>query len=91
MHGGLFSEDGVTLEDLRKIDRNRQPPDSGRVQLKGPVTDGRNNVWNVQRVNIPCLPSQVPCVTSSGQIHSLRLVPSRSYERISLSSSDLNE
>ncbi|XP_047246719.1 serine/threonine-protein phosphatase 5 isoform X2 [Girardinichthys multiradiatus] len=29
MHGGLFSEDGITLEDLRKIDRNRQPPDSG--------------------------------------------------------------
>uniref|UniRef100_A0A8C2Z9A2 Serine/threonine-protein phosphatase n=1 Tax=Cyclopterus lumpus TaxID=8103 RepID=A0A8C2Z9A2_CYCLU len=29
MHGGLFSEDGVTLEDLRKIERNRQPPDSG--------------------------------------------------------------
>lgn len=34
MHGGLFSEDGVTLEDLRKIDRNRQPPDSGRVGLQ---------------------------------------------------------
>lgn len=34
MHGGLFSEDGVTLEDLRKIDRNRQPPDSGRAQLQ---------------------------------------------------------
>lgn len=33
MHGGLFSEDGVTLEDLRKIDRNRQPPDSGRAEL----------------------------------------------------------
>ena len=31
MHGGLFSEDGVTLDDLRKIERNRQPPDSGRV------------------------------------------------------------
>lgn len=30
MHGGLFSEDGVTLEDIRKIDRNRQPPDSGK-------------------------------------------------------------
>uniref|UniRef100_A0A8C7FQZ8 Serine/threonine-protein phosphatase n=1 Tax=Oncorhynchus kisutch TaxID=8019 RepID=A0A8C7FQZ8_ONCKI len=29
MHGGLFSEDGVMLDDLRKIDRNRQPPDSG--------------------------------------------------------------
>lgn len=33
MHGGLFSEDGVTLEDLRKIERNRQPPDSGRAKL----------------------------------------------------------
>ena len=31
MHGGLFSEDGVTLDDLRKIERNRQPPDSGTV------------------------------------------------------------
>ncbi|KAK2167212.1 hypothetical protein LSH36_31g05027 [Paralvinella palmiformis] len=29
MHGGLFSEDGVTLDDIRKVDRNRQPPDSG--------------------------------------------------------------
>jgi serine/threonine-protein phosphatase 5 len=29
MHGGLFSEDNVRLDDLRKIDRNRQPPDSG--------------------------------------------------------------
>ncbi|XP_041354405.1 serine/threonine-protein phosphatase 5-like [Gigantopelta aegis] len=29
MHGGLFSEDTVTLDDLRKVDRNHQPPDSG--------------------------------------------------------------
>ncbi|KAK8371904.1 hypothetical protein O3P69_013501 [Scylla paramamosain] len=29
MHGGLFSSDNVTLDDLRKIDRNRQPPDEG--------------------------------------------------------------
>ncbi|KAG8143624.1 putative Serine-threonine-protein [Naja naja] len=29
MHGGLFSEDGVMLDDIRKIERNRQPPDSG--------------------------------------------------------------
>lgn len=28
-HGGLFSEDGVTLDDLRKIDRVRQPPETG--------------------------------------------------------------
>ncbi|XP_045483336.1 serine/threonine-protein phosphatase 5 [Harmonia axyridis] len=29
MHGGLFSKDGVTLDDIREIDRNRQPPDEG--------------------------------------------------------------
>lgn len=29
MHGGLFSDDDVTLDMIRKIDRNRQPPDEG--------------------------------------------------------------
>lgn len=29
MHGGLFSKDDVTLEEIKKIDRNRQPPDEG--------------------------------------------------------------
>ncbi|GBL93574.1 Serine/threonine-protein phosphatase 5 [Araneus ventricosus] len=29
MHGGLFSENNVTLDDIRKIDRNRQPPERG--------------------------------------------------------------
>ena len=29
MHGGLFSKDGVTLDDIRKIDRNKQPPEDG--------------------------------------------------------------
>ncbi|XP_019874871.1 serine/threonine-protein phosphatase 5 [Aethina tumida] len=29
MHGGLFSRDDVTLDEIRKIDRNRQPPDEG--------------------------------------------------------------
>lgn len=29
MHGGLFSEPNVTLDDIRKIDRNRQPPEKG--------------------------------------------------------------
>lgn len=29
MHGGLFSSDEVTLEDIRNTDRNRQPPDEG--------------------------------------------------------------
>lgn len=29
MHGGLFSSDSVTLDDIRAIDRNRQPPEEG--------------------------------------------------------------
>lgn len=29
MHGGIFSEDNVTLDVIRKTDRNRQPPDEG--------------------------------------------------------------
>ena len=29
VHGGLFSQDNVSLDDIRKISRNRQPPDSG--------------------------------------------------------------
>ena len=29
MHGGLFSRDDVTLEELKTISRNRQPPDEG--------------------------------------------------------------
>lgn len=29
MHGGLFSSDDVTLDDIRSIDRNRQPPHEG--------------------------------------------------------------
>lgn len=28
-HGGLFSNDDVTIDQIKKIDRNRQPPDSG--------------------------------------------------------------
>nr|CAG4647785.1 EOG090X03S1 [Moina brachiata]SVE92928.1 EOG090X03S1 [Moina brachiata] len=29
MHGGLFSKDDVTLNDIRVVDRNRQPPEDG--------------------------------------------------------------
>merc|ERR1719277_294310 len=29
VHGGLFSEDGVTVDDIRRIDRNCEPPDEG--------------------------------------------------------------
>ncbi|KAL4702772.1 hypothetical protein ACJJTC_002312 [Scirpophaga incertulas] len=27
MHGGLFSKDNVTLDDIRNVDRNKQPPE----------------------------------------------------------------
>jgi serine/threonine-protein phosphatase 5 len=29
VHGGLFSDDNVTLDDIKKIDRNKEPPDTG--------------------------------------------------------------
>lgn len=29
MHGGLFAQDNIMLDDLRKIERNRQPPEEG--------------------------------------------------------------
>jgi serine/threonine-protein phosphatase 5 len=29
MHGGLFSKDGVKVDDIRKVDRIREPPDEG--------------------------------------------------------------
>lgn len=29
MHGGLFAQDNVTLDSLRSIERNRQPPEEG--------------------------------------------------------------
>jgi len=29
LHGGLFSQDNVSLEDIKKINRNRQPGDEG--------------------------------------------------------------
>ena len=31
MHGGLFNSDDVSLDDIRKINRNRQPPDEGET------------------------------------------------------------
>ena len=30
MHGGLFSDDTVTLDDIRKVERNKQPPETGK-------------------------------------------------------------
>lgn len=40
-HGGLFSNDGVTLDDIRQINRNRQPPEEGRL----PSVPGCLHTW----------------------------------------------
>ena len=29
-HGGLFRRDGVMLDEIRQLQRNRQPPEEGR-------------------------------------------------------------
>jgi serine/threonine-protein phosphatase 5 len=29
VHGGLASEDGVTIADINRLDRNREPPEAG--------------------------------------------------------------
>jgi len=29
LHGGLFSKDGVTLDDIKKLDRYKEPPEEG--------------------------------------------------------------
>ena len=31
-HGGLFKDDQVRLEDIRKVDRDRQPPEEGEIK-----------------------------------------------------------
>jgi serine/threonine-protein phosphatase 5 len=31
VHGGLFAKDDVTIEELKKLNRNRQPPDEGAM------------------------------------------------------------
>uniref|UniRef100_A0A3Q2FR14 Serine/threonine-protein phosphatase n=1 Tax=Cyprinodon variegatus TaxID=28743 RepID=A0A3Q2FR14_CYPVA len=55
MHGGLFSEDGVTLEDLRKIDRNRQPPDSGPMcDLLWSDPQPRQNGRSISKRGVSC-------------------------------------
>ena len=28
-HGGLFSKDGITLQEIKNTDRRREPPESG--------------------------------------------------------------
>lgn len=77
MHGGLFSEDGVTLDDIRKIERNRQPPDSGGTRgLAGGCPLCRpppHLLWGFGGgVPNPTPPLQVPCATCCGRTRSRR-------------------
>ena len=45
-HGGLFKDDDVLLDDIRKVDRDRQPPE-----------DGIHLIWlvNMNASNLSCL------------------------------------
>lgn len=48
MHGGLFSRDGVTLDEIRGTDRNRQPPEEGRYQYS--TIDFKWTIWLMQLI-----------------------------------------
>jgi len=75
MHGGLFSEDGVTLDDLRKVERNRQPPDSGTVAFWDLELEEMVEWSAALSLSVCVLPPQAPCVTCCGRTPSPRLVP----------------
>nr|BAH11517.1 unnamed protein product [Homo sapiens] len=61
MHGGLFSEDGVTLDDIRKIERNRQPPDSGE-QRGARCLQQKGAAWaELSPATQPCLGGWALC------------------------------
>lgn len=66
MHGGLFSEDGVTLDDIRKIERNRQPPDSGGAQPCGRSTGEDGAGADRLLLGPVCLIPGVPGALGSG-------------------------
>ncbi|NXD91039.1 PPP5 phosphatase, partial [Chaetorhynchus papuensis] len=55
MHGGLFSEDEVTLDDIHKIERNQQPPDSD-----GTGTPPPRCPHHVPSERLSCDPPRVP-------------------------------
>lgn len=54
MHGGLFSRDEISLDDIRVTDRNRQPPEEGIMcellwsdpqPMKGRSPSKRGEAW----------------------------------------------
>ena len=48
MHGGLSEDESTTLDDIRKIDRNRQPPESGENGLGIRITGLMKDVQKTQ-------------------------------------------
>lgn len=53
VHGGLFSKDGVTLDDIRKIERiGRQPGQEGLMCKLSVVSPGETwmYLWYVMRL-----------------------------------------
>jgi len=44
MHGGLFSKENVSLDDIRSVDRNRQPPEDGSIKKITFAKEGKLNL-----------------------------------------------
>jgi len=54
-HGGLFSKDGVTLDDIRKIDRHCEPPDEGimtELLWSDPLSTGKGRQGSKRGIGV---------------------------------------
>ena len=74
MHGGLFSEDNITLDDIRKVDRNRQPPETGRPKLRyKPINCSIQNLQKHWYYNLAIFCQEL-CANYSGRTLNLSVV-----------------
>ncbi|KAF4711793.1 Serine/threonine-protein phosphatase 5, partial [Perkinsus olseni] len=69
-HGGLFSKDGVTLNDIRAVDRDQEPPDSGLMT---------EMLWSDPMSVRGRAPSQRGVGVMFGEGEVVRLVPRTTY------------
>jgi serine/threonine-protein phosphatase 5 len=57
LHGGLSNQDTVTLDDIRNLDRFREPPDSGLMC---------DILWSDPQEILGCAPSKRGCGVQFG-------------------------
>lgn len=77
MHGGLFSRDDITLDDIRDVDRNKQPPEDGKLHVPMCSQDvgGWRRFTTVHR-GILCrrLLSNSELLSNADEVHMLQVV-----------------